>query len=269
MLLVSLVAYLLWQNISIGVSFYSYSDERVPEGLKGLRIVQISDLHNWNVKDRLLEKLIEEAPDLIFITGDLIDRRKTRVDVALDQVEEWVKIAPVFYVSGNHEELSEEFDILRSGMMNLGVHLLEDHMEDFIYHGEHVMIAGLKDPAGEMGEVDYLFDDDVDSVSKRLDLVLANRDGSFFILLSHRPELMEEYKNHEAPLVFAGHAHGGQVRLPVIGGLVAPNQGFFPRYDAGVYVEDKTTMIVSRGLGNSIFPLRIGNSPELVVVEFR
>ena len=87
------------------------------------------------------------------------------------------------------------------------------------------------------------------------------------MFLSHRPELFDVYVEEEVDLVLTGHAHGGQFRLPVIGGLVAPNQGLFPKYDSGMFVEDDTHMIVSRGIGNSIIPLRINNPPEIVVVK--
>ena len=91
-------------------------------------------------------------------------------------------------------------------------------------------------------------------------------DESYKILLSHRPEQFEVYVKHKVDLVLSGHAHGGQVRIPFAGGLVAPNQGFFPKYDSGLYVNGSTNMIVSRGLGNSIIPIRINNRPELVII---
>ena len=87
--------------------------------------------------------------------------------------------------------------------------------------------------------------------------------------MAHRPELFDIYVESEVNLVFSGHAHGGQFRLPFIGGLVAPNQGFFPEYDAGRFEDEDTTMIVSRGVGNSIIPLRFNNRPEIVVVELK
>ena len=96
---------------------------------------------------------------------------------------------------------------------------------------------------------------------------LAAEDSGFTILLSHRPELFETYVDHDMNLVLTGHAHGGQFRLPLIGGLIAPNQGLFPKYDAGAYSEGNTNMIVSRGLGNSIIPFRFNNRPEVVLVE--
>lgn len=98
-----------------------------------------------------------------------------------------------------------------------------------------------------------------------LDNLMDDNDG-YTILLSHRPELFTTYTASGVDLVFTGHAHGGQFRIPFVGGLVAPNQGFFPEYDAGLYTAETTNMVVSRGVGNSIIPLRINNRPELIVV---
>ena len=94
---------------------------------------------------------------------------------------------------------------------------------------------------------------------------LSQGDG-FQLLLSHRPEFMDMYVRYDIDLVLSGHAHGGQFRLPFLGGLYAPSQGFFPKYDAGLFEEENTKMIVSRGIGNSAFPLRFNNRPELVLI---
>ena len=95
----------------------------------------------------------------------------------------------------------------------------------------------------------------------------VNISNGFTILLSHRPECFNVYQNKNIDLVLSGHAHGGQFRLPFLGGVIAPNQGLFPKYDAGIYTENGTTMIVSRGIGNSIIPVRINNRPEIVIIE--
>ena len=106
-------------------------------------------------------------------------------------------------------------------------------------------------------------------VSKQAISELQNESDGFTVLLSHRPELFDLYVNTGVDLVFSGHAHGGQFRLPFVGGLVAPNQGFFPKYDAGQFIKENTTMIVSRGVGNSIIPVRFNNRPEIIVAELR
>lgn len=119
-----------------------------------------------------------------------------------------------------------------------------------------------------MGLADLSFsmqDSAIDSkemVSRALEPLIE--EDTYTILLSHRPELFDTYAASQVDLVFSGHAHGGQIRLPLIGAVFAPNQGFFPKYNAGIYRKDRTQMIVSRGLGNSIFPIRLNNRPELI-----
>jgi predicted MPP superfamily phosphohydrolase len=106
-------------------------------------------------------------------------------------------------------------------------------------------------------------------VKAKLQELCAGLETDFNILLSHRPELFSVYREMQLDLVFSGHAHGGQIRLPFIGGLIAPNQGFFPQFTQGVHTDHTTAMVVSRGLGNSVFPLRVFNRPELVVVTLK
>ena len=89
----------------------------------------------------------------------------------------------------------------------------------------------------------------------------------YVVLLSHRPELFNSYVENNVDLVFSGHAHGGQFRIPFIGGIVAPNQGVFPKYDAGIFTEGNTNMVVSKGVGNSIIPFRVNNRPEVILIE--
>ena len=92
---------------------------------------------------------------------------------------------------------------------------------------------------------------------------------AFTVLLSHRPEFFDLYVQQGFPLVLSGHAHGGQIRLPFLGGILAPGQGFFPEYDSGLYTDETTSMVVSRGLGNSVFPFRLNNPPEIIIITLK
>lgn len=127
------------------------------------------------------------------------------------------------------------------------------------------MLIGVNDPSYQ---TDYLFGDDETVMREKLSELHSKEDG-YTILLSHRPELFEIYKEAKVDLVLSGHAHGGQFRLPFVGGLVAPNQGLFPKYDAGLYTEENTNMIVSKGIGNSILPFRFNNRPEVILIELQ
>jgi predicted MPP superfamily phosphohydrolase len=119
-----------------------------------------------------------------------------------------------------------------------------------------------------MGVIDPSFQALSDEEAMRASLQSLDREENVFtVLLSHRPELFHIYVENSIDLVFSGHAHGGQIRLPFVGGLYAPHQGLFPEYDAGVYTQDGTTMLVSRGVGNSLFPLRLNNRPEVLLIE--
>ena len=262
-----LVVWTVWGNTALMVSTISISSSRIPAAFSGFRIAQVSDLHNAEFGENnaeLLKLLSESRPDIIVITGDLIDANHTDVGIALGFAQESVRIAPTYYVTGNHEAASPQYDTLKVGLEAAGVIVLEDETVYIERGGETISLLGLADSdftiRGDMfGEVPAM-------VSTKL-RNLVDDESRYTILLSHRPELFETYVDGGINLVFSGHAHGGQFRLPFIGGLVAPNQGLFPKYDAGLYTDGSTSMVVSRGIGNSIIPFRFNNRPEIVLVE--
>lgn len=257
----------LWGNTALMMSQFSISSDRLPVSFSGFRIAQVSDLHNTDFggdNADLLQMLSDSKPDIIVITGDLIDARYTDVELAVSFAEKAVKIAPAYYVTGNHEAGSSQYDILKAGLETAGVTVLEDEAVYLERDAETIAILGLGDPdftiKGDLfGEVPAM-------VSTKLKETLE-QETAYSVLLSHRPELFETYAACGVDLVLSGHAHGGQFRLPFIGGLVAPDQGIFPKYDAGLYTDSNTNMIVSRGLGNSIIPIRFNNRPEIVLIE--
>lgn len=268
LILVVLIGWTLWGNTALEVNEYEIVSDRIPQGFDGFRIAQVSDLHNAEFGEgngKLIEQLSQTDPDIIVITGDLIDSRHTDLNIALEFCREIMNIASVYYVSGNHEARVDEYSELKIGLAEAGVIVLETEKLELTSEGESITLIGLKDPSFR---TDYLFGD-ATSVTQYALGELQNVSDGFTILFSHRPELFDTYVEAGVDLVFSGHAHGGQFRLPLIGGLVAPNQGFFPKYDAGLFCEGKTTMIVSRGVGNSIIPFRINNPPEIVAVELK
>ena len=256
----------LWGNTAIEVNEYEIVSDRIQQGFDGFRIAQVSDLHNKDFGEgygQLLTLLSQINPDIIVVTGDLIDSRQTDLDIALEFAWQAGKIARVYYVSGNHEARVPEYEDLKIGLVKAGVVILENQKVEITREGESITLMGIDDPSFQE---DYLFGDS-ESVARQAIENLQNEFDGYTILLSHRPELFDLYVETEMDLVFSGHAHGGQFRLPFIGGLVAPNQGFFPKYDAGQFKEENTTMIVSRGVGNSIIPIRINNRPEIIVAR--
>ena len=266
-ILLILIVWTAWGNAALELNTYTISSRGLPDAFDGYRIAQVSDLHNAEFgggNQRLLDMLREAEPDMIAITGDLIDSRKTNIAVALAFAEEAVRIAPCYYVSGNHEARVPEYRELKAGLEAAGVTVLDDARVEIEISGKSITIIGVNDPSFL---ADYLTSDA--AVMDRKLSELSSEDASFTILLSHRPELFDTPAAHDMDLVLTGHAHGGQFRLPLIGGLIAPNQGLFPKYDDGLYSEGNTNMIVSRGLGNSIIPFRFNNRPEVVLIELK
>ena len=257
--------WLWWGNRAVMVNTISLVDQRLPQEFEGFRIAHISDLHNevfGQGNGELLTLLAGTRPDIIVITGDLIDSRRTDVDAAVAFVRGAVDIAPVYYVPGNHESrVPEEFWLLERGMEELGAHVLRGERVLLTREGAAIALIGMDDPTFQ----------DKNSANwpeiVRSELERLREEELYSILLIHRPELLETYAQSGMNLVFCGHAHGGQVRLPFVGGVIAPNQGFFPQYDGGLYTLGDTRMVLSRGLGNSLCPLRVNNRPEIVLAQ--
>lgn len=266
-LLLALTIWTIWSNTALTLNMMTVSSNRIPTAFNGFRIAQVSDLHNAVFGEdnaELLQILSECEPNIIVITGDLVDAEHTNIDIALNFAKEAVQIAGTYYVTGNHEASLPQYDELKTGLESIGVVVLEDASMQLEYKGEAITLIGLSDPSFTIKE--DMFGEVPAMVSTKLNS-LADDESSYTILLSHRPELFESYAHCNIDLVLSGHAHGGQFRLPFIGGLVAPNQGLFPQYDAGLYTKGDTNMIVSRGLGNSIIPIRFNNRPEIVFLE--
>ena len=264
--LLVLIIWIVWDNSALELNTYTIHSPLLPDRFDGFRIAHVSDLHNTEIgkdNEKLLSMLQDAAPDIIAITGDLIDSRNTDVEVALQFIREAVKIAPCYYVTGNHESRISEYSVLKAGMETAGVVILEDARSEISLGGETITLIGVNDPSFR---TNILSGDSSTVMDTKLTQLHAD-DDRFTILLSHRPELFDVYVRNSMNLVLSGHAHGGQFRLPFVGGLVAPHQGLFPEYDAGLYTEGNTNMLVSRGVGNSIFPFRMNNRPEVILIE--
>ena len=266
--LLALIIWTVWGNTALELNTYTISSDILPEAFDGYRIAHISDLHNAEMgkdNEKLLDMLRETEPDIIAITGDIIDSRNTNIDIALQFTKAAMEIAPCYYVTGNHEARISKYDELKAGMEAAGVVVLEDEKTKISLEGGEITLIGVNDPSYQ---TDYLFGDAEAVMQSKLQEI-SDAENEFTILLSHRPELFEIYADNNMDLILSGHAHGGQFRLPFVGGLVAPNQGLFPKYDAGLYTEENTNMIVSRGIGNSILPFRFNNRPEVILIELK
>lgn len=237
----------LYQNYHLVTTEYD-----VDLGLEhDITIVQVSDLHNqvFGVDSSILIDEIKKAePDMIVITGDLVDKTHTSYGIALSFVEKAVGICPVYYVTGNHEVWLEgpALDELYSQMKDLGVVFLDD---DYIETDEYIL-AGIADKSLDSFDAYPAFDD-----SKPV------------IMFAHEPQYYSLYKSLGADLVLTGHYHGGQIIIPGMGGFVSPEIEFFPKPYEGIIDYSGMDLVISRGLGNSVLPVRINNYPELVVIR--
>ena len=253
------VPYFHRQNTDLRASHYTFRSPKVEGALEGFRIVQVSDLHNREFgrgNCHLLSLMEAQLPDLIVITGDLMDSYRTDLPKAVDFARRAALIAPCYFVTGNHEH-----------------RMTRERLTEFLRDLENAGVRVLRNEAVELGMGAGFRLIGVDCQQGKTDTLqrlMRKRDPEELnILLSHKPHYADFYRKAGVDLVFTGHAHGGQWRIPPLGGLYAPGQGLLPQYTAGLYRLGDTVMCVSRGLGNSSFPLRIENKPELVTLTLR
>lgn len=278
----------VWDNIRLTTSNYSLAFDSLPEKFDGFKIVQVSDLHNarFGKDQRKLMTAIKAAqPDMIAITGDLFHTAHRKN--AYSFLEQAAKLAPCYYVSGNHEQrFADYFIAIKPQLEALGARVLDDEHVTVARGGAEISVIGLSDPSFHHTIPPEKLTDE------KLSRLAGTKRDRFTVLLSHRPELYRIYARHNIALTLTGHAHGGQVRIPFARkGLYAVHQGWFPEYTEGIFVEDHTNMlnfraagnqkdtlslpddcsvmVVSRSLGNSTYYPKINDPPELVVVELR
>ncbi|MGL6106113.1 metallophosphoesterase [Romboutsia sp.] len=265
-IIATLAIFFYWQNNDITVTNIDFENTKIPNNFNGYKILQVSDLHNkkFGKNQKKLVQLTKEInPDIIVITGDIVDSRRTNVDVALQYINQAVKIAPTYYVQGNHESRIEEYTKLEEGLLKAGVKILDNKNEEINIDNQKINLIGMEDLTLVKSDTKRKTFEEI------LKTLKSESVSDLNILLSHRPELLYIYARQGIDLVFAGHAHGGQIRLPFTDGLFAPGQGILPKSTSGVHKDKNTEMVVSRGLGNSLFPFRVFNRPELVVTTLK
>ncbi len=260
--------FLDWNNTALQLTKYDVQSENLPSAFDGFKIVHISDFHNFDFLSKRVFRFAEgEKPDIIVITGDLFDCRRTDVPVGLAMAERLTKIAPVYMVCGNHEARMSITPMLKEELTERGVNIIENKQVPVEIQDEKITLAGIADPRAFAGE--NLSYDDKRNFAHRVEDVVKDIEG-YKILLCHRPDFFLDYRELGIDLVFSGHAHGGQFGVPFTDiGLYLPSQGLFPKYAAGKKQKDNTTMIISRGIGNSQFPFRLFNLPEVVSVTLK
>lgn len=251
-------------NEVITISRSEFSSSSLPDSFDGFKILQISDLHNklfGKGQKYLLSKIESEQPDIIVITGDIIDSSRYNLENALTLVRGATAIAPVYYVSGNHELRLGRYDEIMAALAGAGATLLENRSVILERGGQSITLCGLTD----VDPSEY----NPGPAEEALDSHLLPVSDGFTVLLAHRPRVGDLSGYYGAELAFSGHLHGGQFRIPFVGGFFSPDTGFFPSNTSGSHTSGTATVYVSRGLGNSVIPLRLFNPPELVSVTLR
>lgn len=249
-------------SANLQVSRYEAASEKLPESFDGFTIVQLSDLHGAQFGSdgtALAEKVRELEPDMIALTGDFVTDEGD-LDAVRQLVSELSEICPVYFVSGNHEFGSGLAQKVRQIMTDAGVKYLSNEFVSIDRVEDSIILGGVEDPLAYADMIDP------PELARRMN---EADPAAFKVLLGHRNYWMEEYPDLPVDLILSGHAHGGLVRIPGVGGVIGTDRSLFPDYDAGEYDNGAYTLIVSRGLGNSVPVPRLLNRPEIVVVTLR
>ena len=260
----------------VDVTRYTISNEKIPEKFNNFKIVQLSDFHSNGYKDTteiIISKIKKIKPDIIVMTGDMVSWEVENIEELEKLINSLVDVAPMYYINGNHEELAEilkaeEYGAFLNGIQELGVTFIKNNFVEVIKDGESIDLyeidIPLDGPTGLYVTTGQLDNNYVKDTLPEID------SEKFNILLAHNPLFIEEYSEWGADLVLSGHMHGGIVRIPIIGvGIASPEDGYFPKYDAGKFKVNETTMIVNRGIGISSSELRIFNKPEISLITLK
>ena len=255
-----------WDNLRLVTEEYSYADPALPAAFEGFRIVQLSDLHARQFGEgnaRLIAAVEAAKPDLIALTGDFVDEYSNVADI-IPLVDGLTALAPVYYVTGNHEWSSGQALTVVRTLRTMGVSCLENGFTTIERGGEHILLAGIHDPNG------YADQKTPEALAEEL---YAAEDDPYWLLLAHRNNLFSgRYCRLGANLTISGHAHGGIWRLPLTDGLIDSGRKWFPSYTSGFYTctdggHEAATVFVSRGLGNSPPKVpRLLNPPQVAVI---
>lgn len=262
-----------YQNRHLTIKQYNIIDQRWPAELNNWRIVQLSDLHNQTTAGPSIRQILTTVnwlkPDIIAITGDTFDSRKTNIPANLTLINQLAKIAPVYLIFGNHDFYNDDYVNLMKQSEVAGATVLRDQAVTIKIGQQSVTLIGLDDPTAWGGPLPQLISQKI--TSQKLSQLTNQTDQQStqpIIILAHRPELWPQYLTVQPIAILTGHTHGGQIRLPLVGALYVPNQKLLPDYDQGLFTVSNSQLIISRGLGNSSFGQRFNAYPEIVSLDF-
>lgn len=260
-LIIIIGIFLYINNNKLSINTIVYENHKIQTDFNGFKIIHLSDLHNKSFgknQSKLIAKINTLNPDIIVITGDIINSHKKDTNNAFILLNELTKLYPIYYVPGNHEARRSDYQKLLLNIENLGIIVLNNTTCSININNSKINIYGL--------EYDFFNCKNHFSTD-----ILKSVDEKYFnILLSHGPHYFDYYAKFKFDLIFSGHEHGGQFRIPLIKkGIYAPSEGLFPKFSEGIHRKHNSTLIVSRGLGNSRFPFRLFNLPEILLIEFK
>lgn len=262
LLILTAIIYCFAQNNWIKIENIKIEINNLPKELRGLKIAHISDVHlpkNASNIDNIVNKVKDQKPDIIVLTGDIIDESADITKCGLDRLCKGLsEITKVYAVTGNHEFWNGDVEEWTRILTENNIKVIDNKIEIYTKNNKSIAFVGLQD--GFQYEPENY--KDIDKIKDMPRILLAHRPELFIASYSANVKSIKPY------IIFSGHAHGGQFRIPIIKkGVVAPEQGFFPKYTSGIYVNNNVKMILSRGLGNSIIPIRINNRPHLPIIE--
>ncbi|MEG2786235.1 MAG: metallophosphoesterase [Romboutsia sp.] len=262
------------------ITRHEIQNTKIPKEFNGFKIVQVSDLHNKSFgknNEKLLRLIESENPDIVVVTGDLVEGDNKNFHIALNLIDELVKKYEVYHIIGNHEQKSlikkykKEYETYFKNLYNKSIKNLNNDKLCLNRGNSSINIYGLIVP---LNYYPYFFKNYKNRKNRLEDkfihqsLGMINKE-EYNIMLAHTPFFFEDYEAYGVDLVLSGHVHGGIIRLPGVGGILSPNREFFPKYDFGKYEKNNTTMLLSKGLGGSKVLIRLNCKPEIVSITLK
>ncbi len=279
-IMIALVSWVYFENNTLKVTYYEVASNKVPTAFDGFKIIQLTDLQGkqyGNGSRSLVKKIKDENPDIIVFTGDMLDSSSKNGDVIVDLVESLINDYPIYYISGNHEQIihlnenNKWIDLYESKLREIGVIFVDNDTTYIEKEGRKIKLSGVKLDLLYYSSDTVLEEHDYDFTAEMIDEKIGQSEYEYFnIMLAHTPRYFSSYSMWGADLILAGHMHGGMIRIPGVGGVFSPSNEYFPEFDYGVYQDDSgSTMIVSGGLGNSPKGFRLLNRPEIVSISLK
>lgn len=256
-----------FDNTLIKVSKYKIKSDKIPKEFNKFKIIHLSDFHSYGLKNyniRLIERINNENPNIIVMTGDMVNKYDKNFEKFFDLAETLSKKYEIYYILGNHEMRLREDDLklILEKLSKFGIKILNDNKATIIREKDHINIYGLDIPLSY-----YKIINKASSIDEVINVVLNKcNKKEYNILLAHNPLNFDKYAKNNVDLTLSGHVHGGMIRLPFIGALLSPERKFFPKYNGGVYDVNNKKLIVSRGIGHSKPGIRLFNRPEIVSI---